>query len=175
MQNMLIRGGGLNRRASPLTVAGLAATQSAEISADIAAKTYAPPLTYDRAMFEDKAAMDAFRRQAFAGGTVRDPATELELVATQAEAKARWGADWTQHSGDVDHSIAAKEVHRQLQDRPFLTDQDRLEIANDPSNFQMLSRRVNASKRDQSNTEFVNNPNRKAEITTRGAKNLTRQ
>ena len=126
-------------------------------------------------MFEDKSAMETFRKQAFAGGTVRDPATGLELVATQAEAKARWGDAWAQHSGDVDHSISAKGVYRQLQDRPFLTDQDRLEITNDPSNFQMLSRRVNASKRDQSNTEFVNNPNRKAEITTRGAKNLTRQ
>ena len=170
-QNYLPGGGGYEDD-SPLTAAGLAASKSAEISADMAAKRFAAPSSYDRAMFEDKAAMEAFREQAFAGGTVIDPATGLELVATQAEAKARWGDAWTQHSGDVDHSIPAKAVYKQLQDKPFLTTQDRRDITNGQTNFQMLSRRVNASKGALSNEDFVNNPNRKAEITARGAKNL---
>ncbi|MBQ7155873.1 MAG: hypothetical protein IJR85_10015 [Synergistaceae bacterium] len=82
-------------------------------------------------MYEDKAAMSAFKARVFEGVRVIDPATGLELVATQAEAKARWGDDLAKHCMETDHVIPAKEVHRQLQDRPFLTDQDRLELAND--------------------------------------------
>ena len=156
--------GGYDEDSSPLTAAGLAATQSANISAREAAKNFAPPSSYDRAMFEDKPAMSAFKRQTFEGGIVRDPATGLELVATQAEAKARWGADWAKHCMETDHIIPAKEAYRQLQDRPFLTNQDRLEITNDPSNFQGLSKRVNASKRDQNNTDFINNPTGKQRL-----------
>ena len=124
-QNYLAWGGWGYEDDSPLTAAGFAASKSAEISADDAAKRFAAPQSYDRAMFEDKAAMEAFREHAFAGGTVIDLATGLELVATQAEAKARWGDAWAQYSGDVDHSIPAKRVYEQLQDKPFLTPQNR--------------------------------------------------
>ncbi len=73
---------------------------------------------------------------------------------------------------ETDHIVPVRQVHDQLKNNPFLTNEDRREIANLSENFQALGRADNASKRDQSNTEFTQNPNRQVKITRKGAENL---
>lgn len=150
---------------------GLAATQSAKVSADIATGKF-HVADYERTRFQDTGAMSSYMDESFRHGTVRDAATDKRLFRTQGEAKSQYGENWTSHSAETDHIVPLKKVHEQLCDNPFLSESDIREIANSSDNFQALSRRVNASKRDQSNADFIDNPNRKATVSRKGQQNL---
>ncbi|MBR4195665.1 MAG: hypothetical protein IKQ95_03015 [Synergistaceae bacterium] len=141
----------------------------------MAAKRFAAPSSYDRSVYNDPSAMPRYKEQVFQqGAKVTSTATGQTLVRTQAEAKAIYGDEWTLHSMETDHIVPVKQVHEQLKDNPFLTNEDRREIANIQENFQPLGRSDNASKRDQSNEQFIQNPNSQGKITRRGAENLRR-
>lgn len=119
--------------------------------------------------------MARYKEQVFQqGAKVTSAATGKTLMPNQAQAKAAYGENYTLHSAEADHIVPVRQLHDQLKDNPFLTNEDRREIANLSENFQALERADNASKRDQSNEDFINNPNRQVKITRKGAENLRR-
>lgn len=157
--------------------AGFSATQSAEISSREAAIKFAKSENYNRALFEDKIAMQNAKSKVFNnfGDKVRDPSTGKLLTQNQAQAKSLYGKNWTAHSPESDHVIPEKTVFETYKNDPFLTNENIKHSANIDENFQVISKRTNASKQDQSNSDFIKNPNRKAEISRKGEKNLLKK
>ena len=142
-----------------LTIAeGLAATQSARVSADMAAVKFAKSETYtgNRTLYDSGPAKRQAKMELFSQpGEVRDPYTGEILTLTKAEAKQRFGADWQQHLAESDHIHPLEQTYQDHKDNPFLTNDDIREIANSPDNIEVNSRSFNNAKRSRTNEEFI--------------------
>ena len=134
---------------------GLAAGESARISAQQAAKKFAKPSKYDRKLFDSGKAKVNAKKLAFKDGkTVIDPYTGQELVLTKAEAKLLYGSDWTKHLAESDHIKSLKSLFSEQKDNVWVTTGDIGDAAN--NHIVVTSRKFNNGKREKSNSEYVN-------------------
>ena len=142
-----------------LTIAeGLAATQSARVSADMAAVKFAKSETYtgNRTLYDSGPAKRQAKMELFSQpGEVRDPYTGEILTLTKAEAKQRFGAEWQQHLAESDHIHPLEQTYQDHKDNPFLTNDDIREVANSPDNIEVNSRSFNNAKRSRTNEEYI--------------------
>lgn len=140
-------------------VAGLAATESAKITTDQVAQTFAKPNSYtgNRQMYDSGAAKRGVKLDAFDKGTVvRDPYTGEKLVLRKADAKRLYGEDWTKHLAEGDHITPLEKIFNDNKDNPWIKNSDIKDIANSADNMQTVSRIFNNAKRSRSNEKFVN-------------------
>jgi hypothetical protein len=96
--------------------------------------------------------MDAFKSDV----TVKDPYTGKKLTLTKAEARAKYGDDWTSHLAEADHVVPLEERYEQTKNNPWLTNNDVKASSNSADNLENVSREFNNAKRSRSNSEFVN-------------------
>lgn len=136
--------------------AGFAATESARISTQAAAKKFAKPDKYTRSVLDDGTAkrnikVDAFKKNV----QVKDPYTGKVLTLTKAEAKMKYGSDWANHLAEADHKVSLERRYEQTKDNPWLTNDDIKASSNSSDNLEIVSRKVNNAKRKRSNKDFV--------------------
>ena len=137
------------------TIAGVETAR--QVQATVAQK-FAVPDTYtgNRYLYDDPNAKIAAKKALFKEGTVvKDPYTGERLVLTKKEAKLLYGKDWTKHLAESDHIKALEEIYRETKDNPWLTNEDRRNIANSENNIRVTSRQYNNAKRSRTNKEFV--------------------
>ena len=85
---------------------------------------------------------------------VKDPYTGDKLVLTEAEAKLRYGDKWQEHSAQEDHIVPLSKIYQEYKDDVWLSKEDIAEIANDTDNLQVINRKQNRAKSDNTNEEF---------------------
>lgn len=135
---------------------GFAAVESARASTQVAAQKFAKPTKYDRHLLDDGVAKLNVKKVAFKSGvTVKDPYTGDVLTLTKAEARMKYGDDWTKHLAEADHKIALEKRYEQTKDNPWLTTDDVKASSNSTDNLEVVSRKFNNAKRSRSNEEFV--------------------
>ncbi|MBR1657917.1 MAG: hypothetical protein IJ697_05570 [Synergistaceae bacterium] len=148
-----------NDKKTQTTIAeGLAATQSAKVSADNAAKKFAKPENYtgNRTLYDSGSAKYHAKSELFSGSAeVKDPYTGDILTLRKADAKARFGADWQKHLAESDHIHPLERIHEAHKNNPFLTNDDIREAANSRENLEVNSRSFNNAKRSRTNEEFM--------------------
>lgn len=136
--------------------AGFAATESARASTQAAAQKFAKPTKYDRSVLDDGAAKRNIKIDAFKSGvTVKDPYTGDVLTLTKAEARMKYGENWTKHLAEADHKISLEQRYEQTKDNPWLTNDDVKASSNSSDNLEVVSRKFNNAKRSRSNEDFV--------------------
>lgn len=136
--------------------AGLAATESAKMSTQAAAHKFAKPTKYDRTVLDNGAAKRNIKMDTFKSGVeVRDPYTGNVLTLTKAEARMKYGDDWTKHLAEADHKIALEKRYEQTKNNPWLSNDDIKASSNSSENLEVVSRQFNNAKRSRSNKEFV--------------------
>lgn len=138
---------------------GVVAIDSVNKSVQAASEKFAKP-DYNRntrpKFYDNKEAKDTFKNNAFADGIpVRDVFTGNELKLTQYEAQQQYGDQWAKYAVDVDHTKPLEEIYRENKNNPFLTAGDIKDVANREENFEILSRSVNASKQNKSNSDWL--------------------
>lgn len=139
------------------TSTGFVATESARISTQAAAQKFAKPTKYNRKILDDGAAKLNAKKKVFSSGAaVKDPYTDQELTLTKAEAKLKYGEDWTNHLAESDHKIALEKRYEQTKDNPWLTNDNVKKSSNSEDNIEVTSRKFNNAKRSRSNKDFVN-------------------
>lgn len=137
--------------------AGFAATESARLSTEAAAKKFVKPTKYDRNVLDDNAAKRNIKAEAFQSGvTVKDPYTGDILTLTKAEARMKYGENWTKHLAEADHKVSLEQRYEQTKNNPWLTNDDIKASSNSSDNLEVVSRKFNNAKRSRSNEEFVN-------------------
>lgn len=135
---------------------GFAATESARASTQAAAQKFAKPTKYDRSVLDDGAAKRNIKIDAFKFGvTVKDPYTGDVLTLTKAEARMKYGDNWTKHLAEADHKISLEQRYDQTKNNPWLTNDDVKASSNSSDNLEVVSRKFNNAKRSRSNEEFV--------------------
>ncbi len=140
-------------------VTGLVSAQSARLSADQAAETFAKPQSYtgSRTLYDSGAAKHQAKITQFGNGAeVRDPYTGEILTLTKAEAKLRFGDDWQKHLAESDHIHPLERIHEAHKSDAFLTNDDIKNAANSSDNLEVNSRQYNNAKRSRTNEEFMN-------------------
>ena len=145
-----------NRDSGIKTASGYAATESARVSTQAAAKKFAKPEKYTRNVLDDGAAKKNIKLETFKKGIqVKDPYTGDSLTLTKAEAKMKYGSDWTKHLAEADHIVSLEKRYEQTKNNPWLTNDDIKESSKCPENLEVVSRKFNNAKRGKSNTDFV--------------------
>ena len=135
---------------------GFAATESARGSSHAAVQKFAKPTKYDRSVLDDGAAKRNIKIDAFKSDfTVKDPYTGDVLTLTKAEARMKYGDNWTKHLAEADHKISLEQRYKQTKDNPWLTNDDVKDSSNSSDNLEVVSRKFNNAKRSRSNEEFV--------------------
>ncbi|MDO4721119.1 MAG: hypothetical protein Q4A78_10695 [Peptostreptococcaceae bacterium] len=136
--------------------AGFAATESARTSIQETAQKFAKPAKYNRSVLDDGSAKRNIKVDVFKSEVeVRDPYTSDVLTLTRAEARMKYGDDWTKHLAEADHKISLEERYEQTKDNPWLTNDDIKTSSNSSDNLEVVSRKFNNAKRSRSNEEFV--------------------
>ena len=141
-----------------LTVTGLTATQSARVSAEAAAQRFAKPQEYtgNRTLYDSGSAKRQAKMDLFGGSAqVKDPYTGEILTLTKAEAKLRFGDDWTKHLAESDHIHPLERIHSEHRSDAFLTNDNIRDAANSLENMEVTSRQLNNAKRSRTNEEFM--------------------
>ncbi|MBQ9389468.1 MAG: hypothetical protein IJU07_04775 [Synergistaceae bacterium] len=137
---------------------GLAATQSARTSANMAAERFAKPENYtgNRTLYDSGSAKYHAKSDLFNGNTeVRDPYTGDVLTLRIKDAKAQFGPEWQKHLAEADHIQPLEKIYEAHKDNPFLTNDDIREAANSPGNIEVTSRSFNNAKRQRTNERFI--------------------
>ena len=147
-----------NDKQEVIIVTGLSASESARVSAEIAARRFAKPHDYtgSRTLYDSGSAKRQAKMSLFHDGAeVRDPYTGEILTLTKAEAKARFGADWQKHLAESDHVHPLERIYSEHKSDAFVTNENIRDAANSPDNMQVTSRQLNNTKRSQTNEEFM--------------------
>lgn len=141
---------------SVVIASGFAATESARASTKEAAQKFAKPLKYDRSLLDDGAAKKNIKIDAFKSSVeVKDPYSGDVLTLTRAEARMKYGEDWTKHLAEADHRISLERRYDQTKDNPWLSNDDIKASSNSSTNLEVVSRKFNNAKRSRSNEDFV--------------------
>lgn len=135
--------------------ASVSSVQSAQVSAQEAARKFAKPDVYDRSLLEDPKMMRAAKQSAFQNGNPVDPYTGQELELTMAEARAKYGADYMSHVAQPDHIVPLEERYQQTKNNPWLSNDDIKLSSNRTERLKVVSGRYNNAKRNCSNSDFV--------------------
>lgn len=136
---------------------GYAATQSAQLSKQQAAKKFfRRPYRGNRAVYDSGPAKRQAKIDAFKDGKkVYDPHTGKELVPTVKEAKARWGEKWADHLAETDHLHPLERGVTDALDDPWVTEDNVSTNINGSDNTEVTSRKWNNAKRSRTNKELV--------------------
>lgn len=88
--------------------------------------------------------------------TYDDPVSGKTLHRSQTAAQNKYhmknsegvhvSSKWAEHSAEVDHINALKDVHKKVKNNPFLTDDDFKNIMNSDENYRILSKSDNTAK-----------------------------
>lgn len=88
--------------------------------------------------------------------TYADPVSGKTLHRSQTAAQNKYhmknsegvhvSSKWAEHSAEVDHINALKDVHKKVKNNPFLTDDDFKNIMNSDENYRILSKSDNIAK-----------------------------
>lgn len=147
-----------NQQSSKTTMSiatGFTTANSAQVSTQRAAKTFAKPAKYDRKLYDDGSAKLRAKRNAFAAGDVRDPYGGQSLELRIKDAKLKYGKDWAKHVAEADHKVPIKQVYDESKNNPWLSNADIKRSANSDANIEVTSRQHNNAKRDRSAEDFV--------------------
>lgn len=114
---------------------------------------------YNRKNYDDVTKRNKFKKEYFGDEKVKKDCYTKKIVHYSSKsAKAKYGEKkYTCHSTDVDHIIPEKKVYENLKSNPFLRDEDVRRIANDESNYRVVSSKLNRQKRDNSNIKVAFN------------------
>lgn len=118
---------------------------------------------YDRSLYEDKGAMNAYKVNKFSSGnkTTKDEYDPSRTVYLERNNKDQRTSDAINgrfdRQAETDHCVPLHKVHEQLKGNCLLTDKDVKEIANAEDNFAITSREINNKKRADTNVDFVEN------------------
>lgn len=135
---------------------GFSASESASVSTQAAAQKFAKPAKYDRSVLDDGSAKKYAKIDAFGSGvTVKDPYTGDVLTLTKAEARMKYGDNWTKHLAEADHKIPLEQRYEQTKNNPWLTNDDVKTSSNSQYNIEVVSRKFNNAKRSRTNQDFV--------------------
>ncbi len=116
--------------------------------------------SYNRRTYENKAALESFRRETFNGNsTVKDPYTDKILYQKQAQAREVYGSDFAQHAADIDHIAPLKNIYEEHKYNPCLSDDDIRKAANIKENYKAISAQMNRSKGELTNTQYAQREN----------------
>ena len=115
---------------------------------------------YDRDLYEGKYGNERkakFKDKEFANReTIVDQISGEKLHKSQEAAKNKYGkTQWPKHSSEVDHVTSIEDAHSHLKNNPFITDDDLKEMINSDENFRILSKTMNASKKNQSDFSLI--------------------
>ncbi len=80
-------------------------------------------------------------------------------------------AKWSKYAAEVDHKISLESLHKQAKHNPFLSDSDLREIANCKENYQILSKRQNASKGADNSANLITHASLHGKFAARTAAN----
>lgn len=144
---------------SVTSAAGIAATESARVSVNQAAKTFAKPDKYtgNRHLYDSGTAKKGVKMDSFAsGGQVRDPYTNDLLELRKADAKLKYGDEWQRHLAEGDHITPIEKIYDAHGKSSWIKNEDINDLANSKDNLQTVSRKFNNAKRSKTNEEFVN-------------------
>lgn len=133
------------------------AINTAATATQAADAKYKGPEKYDRKLYDDGTAKRKAKEEAFKNGKPLDPYTGNELELRKPDAKMNYGPNWTGHLAEADHITPLKKVHEKYKNNPWLSTQDKHDMANSQSNIEINSRKANNAKRDRTNKEFVTN------------------
>lgn len=147
-----------SRDTATVAATGLVTTESARQSTMAAAKKFAKPDKYDRRLLDDGIAKKNVKQNAFKSNVeVRDPYTGKKLTLTKAEARQKYGENWQEHLAEADHRVSLEKRYEQTKDNPWLTNEDIKASSNSPENLEVVSRKINNSKRSRSASDYVDN------------------
>lgn len=110
---------------------------------------------YDRGKYDYKRSQRtrALEEAKTEDGMIKDGYQETMIYADEKSAMAAEGN--TSNSAQYEHIVALKKVHEQLSQNCMLTDQDVRDIANMEENFVFTAAKLNRSKQDADNKEYV--------------------
>lgn len=144
------------KNGSTIIGSNFAALKSIKISIQTAAQKFSKPLKYNRSLLDDGSAKINIKNTAFKSNVVvKDPYTGNVLTLTKAEAKLKYGKNWTKHLAEADHKISLEQRYEQTKNNPWLTNDDVKTSSNSSDNLEVVSRKFNNAKRSRSNKEFV--------------------
>ena len=139
---------------SVTSAAGIAATESARVSVNQAAKTFAKPDKYtgNRHLYDSGTAKKGVKMDSFAsGGQVRDPYTNDLLELRKADAKLKYGDEWQRHLAEGDHITPIEKIYDAYGKSSWIKNEDINDLANSKDNLQTVSRKFNNAKRSKTN------------------------
>ena len=112
---------------------------------------------YKRSDYEDKAKMKQYKDQFYGSKkSVKDPHTGKRVHKSHNAARNAYGdKNYAKHASETDHIVPLKKLDKVLGWNPFLSDEDRKEIGNDPKNLREISRNVNNQKRDTDDLVYI--------------------
>ena len=119
---------------------------------------------YNKQKFEDRAKMNAVKEEAFAGNkTVKHRYSDDTLHSDKQKAINKYGTKndatgkkvYNKHTCQVDHVRSEKSIYDKTKNNPFLSDKDVKDIINTRANLQETNGRINQSKQEKSNWQYV--------------------
>lgn len=115
---------------------------------------------YDRKSYEDAELMGQYKQGKIAANGPRVNMEDEYLMtrnisASKAKADKRRNDPKHKYNAETDHVVPLKTIYEQFQNNIGLTDPDIRRIANQDYNFAVTSNRVNNSKRDMTNSEYI--------------------
>lgn len=146
------------------TTAGFSMTDSIHKSTIEAGKTFYKSEIYNRETY-DSDYKKIFKEEFFKlNEKVIDPYTGKELVMSKEEAIGLYGEEWSKHLAETDHKVPLKKIYINHKNDKWITNDDIKDTANTDENYELISKSINASKKDQTNEEFVNSVDEKHAI-----------
>ncbi len=121
---------------------------------------------YIRSQYENIDAMNKYKKQKIQenGGRVNmedEYRRTKDITGSKATADKRRNDPKNEHNAETDHIIPLKTVFSELQNNSALSPGDIRNIANQDYNFAVTGRMVNNAKRDMSNSEFIQEQDRR--------------
>lgn len=161
--------------------AGYAATQTAQAATQKAAKTYAKPTKYSkdvRKLYDDGKAKARIKQRDFNNNSVvKDPYTGMKLELKHNDAKIKYGEDWAWHAAEADHKTPIENVFNDNKNNPWISNSDLKEIINSDKNLETVSKKFNATKKENTNKGLLSNEEtaKKLNISDEKAKNAVKR
>ena len=115
--------------------------QSKELQKNLQKPDYSPATR--KKFYDDNNMHTRVKVQAFQQGEVKDPYTGAQLCLEKAEARQKYGQAYQEHLAEADHIDPLNKIVQRNKNKAWITSQDIQAVANDPENYQIISRRTN--------------------------------
>lgn len=116
---------------------------------------------YDRAIFEDKNALNNYKKKMYKFGergevkSIKSDYDGLELHIAHKKAANKYGSRKSYHQAEGDHIVPIKRIHSLAKNMSYVSDEDVKNIVNKEKNLKIVSKHLNASKGEMTNFEYV--------------------